>query len=476
MVSGKTGEGVEELLDAVVERIPSPNSKLETLNSKQIQNPNLLISNSTLEIRNSDLEIDGDGVRLVDKDIPLRALIFDSIYDPYRGVVSYVRIFDGALNKGDKFLLMQSASSGEVLETGYFHPKYFPHSPLLSGEIGYIVTGFKNVAEAQVGDTITLKNSPAANPLPGYKIIQPSVFASIYCTDGDDYPELKEAIEKLKLNDASLSYEAERSDALGFGFRCGFLGLLHLDIVRERLEREYNLSLVVSSPTVRYLVELISGEQIEVAKPGDLPDRGKIREIKEPFVSLEIFTPKEYVGNLMDTIQKKRAVYQNIEYLDETRAIIRYEMPLAELIIDLYDQIKSVSKGYASMNYDFFEYRPADLEKIDILINLDKVDALSFITHRSKAQSESRRIVERLKELIPRQNFEVKIQAALGATIVASERLSPFRKDVTSGLYGGDVTRKNKLLDKQKKGKKKMKSIGRVEVPSDVFIKVLRNE
>ena len=435
--SGKTGEGVAEILDAVIDRVKPPHGGASE---------------------------------------PLKALIFDSIFDSYRGVVSYVRIFDGALNKNDKFLLMQSGSSGEVIETGYFHPKYFPRSPLSSGEIGYIVTGFKSVAEAQVGDTITSKNLPAANPLSGYKIIQPSVFASIYCTDGDDYPELKEAIEKLKLNDASLSYEAERSDALGFGFRCGFLGLLHLDIVRERLEREYNLSLVVSSPTVRYLVELNTGQQIEVAKPGDLPDRGMIREIKEPFVSLEIFTPKEYVGNLMDTIQKKRAVYKNIEYLDETRAIIRYEMPLAELIIDLYDQLKSVSKGYASMNYDFYEYRPADLEKIDILINLDKVDALSFITHKSKAQSESRRIVERLKDLIPRQNFEVKIQAALGATIVASERLSPFRKDVTSGLYGGDVTRKNKLLDKQKKGKKKMKSIGRVEVPSDVFIKVLRNE
>lgn len=435
--SGKTGEGVPQILNKIIEKIPAP---------------------------------------LGEEDKPLKALIFDSIYDSYRGVVSYVRVVQGQIKKGDEFFLMETRSEGDAIEVGYFKPKYVAHTPLTAGEIGYIVTGFKSVGEAQVGDTITLKRQPSDSSLPGYRQIQPSVFASIYCTEGDDYPELKEAIEKLKLNDASLVYEPERSDALGFGFRCGFLGLLHMDIVRERLEREYNLSLVISSPTVRYFVYLNNGQEIEVAKPGDLPDKGSIREIREPWVKLEVFTPKEYVGSLMDLIQKKRALFVNLEYLDETRAIIHYEAPLAEVIIDLYDSLKSASRGYASMGYEMIDYRPADLEKIDILINNDKVDALSFIVHKSNTLSEGRRITERLKDLIPRQNFEIRIQASIGASIVASERLSPFRKDVTSGLYGGDVTRKNKLLDKQKKGKKKMKSIGRVEVPSDVFIKVLRNE
>lgn len=435
--SGKTGEGVEGLLDAIVDRVRPPQGR---------------------------------------EDAPLKALIFDSIYDPYRGVVSCIRVVDGSVSKNSKFFLMETKSEGEPIEIGYFKPKYFAHTPLSTGEIGYIVTGFKEVAEARVGDTITDKSHPADSPLPGYKTVLPSVFASIYCTDGDDYPELKEAIEKLKLNDASLSFEPERSDALGFGFRCGFLGLLHMDIVRERLEREYDLSLVISSPTVRYEVTMTNHEETVVEKPGDLPERGRFLEIREPFVTLEVYTPKEYVGAVMDVVQKKRSIFKDIEYLDELRAIVKYEIPLAEIIIDLYDSLKSVSKGYASMNYDLLDYRVSDLEKVDILINLEKVDALSFITHRSKSLSDGRRIVERLKELIPRQNFEVKIQASIGAKIIASERLSPFRKDVTSGLYGGDITRKNKLLDKQKKGKKKMKSIGRVDVPSDVFIKVLRNE
>jgi GTP-binding protein LepA len=435
--SGKTGEGVAEILDSVIEKIPCPQGGTDNR---------------------------------------LKALIFDSVYDPYRGVVAFVRIVDGQVQKNEKFFLMQTKSDGEIIETGYFKPKYFPHTPLLTGEIGYIITGFRSVAEARVGDTITSKSQPAESPLPGYKQIAPSVFASIYCTDGDDYPELKEAIEKLKMNDASLAFEPERSDALGFGFRCGFLGLLHLDIVRERLEREYNLSLVISSPSVRYKVVKLGGEVVEIEKPGDLPEPGTYREVSEPWVSLEIFTPKDYVGSCMEAVQKKRAEYKNIEYLDESRAIIRYDIPLAEVIIDLYDQLKSVSKGYASMSYEPTGYRSSDLEKVDILINLDKVDALSFITHRSKTLTEGRRITERLKELIPRQNFEIKIQAAIGAKVVASEKISPYRKDVIVGLYGGDITRKNKLLDKQKKGKKKMKSIGRVEVPSDVFIKVLRNE
>jgi GTP-binding protein LepA len=441
-VSGKTGDGVKELLDIIVKKIPSPVSTTKSENT--------------------------DGLT--------RALIFDSIYDSYRGVVAYVRVFDGKIEKNSEIVLIQSKSGGDVIETGYFSPKFVPHTPLSAGEIGYIVTGFRDVSEARVGDTVTLKKNPSDSPLPGYKKVAPMVFASIYCVDGGDYPDLKVAIEKLKLNDASLTYETEQSPALGFGFRCGFLGLLHLDIVRERLEREYNLSLVISSPTVKYEILRNDNTRDTVAKPSDMPSKGDYREAKEPWVKLEIFTPKDYIGGLMDAVQKRRAVYLNTEFLDEQRAIIKYEIPLSEVIIDLYDQLKSLSSGYASMNYEILDYKIADLEKVDILIAEEKVDALSFIVHTSKAQSEARRIVEKLKTLIPRQNFEIKIQASIGAKIIASEKLSPFRKDVTSGLYGGDVTRKNKLLDKQKKGKKKMKSIGRVELPTDVFIKVLRNE
>ncbi len=435
--SGKTGEGVKEILDRIIQVIPPPQG---------------------------------------DESQPLKALIFDSIYDPYRGVISYVRVVDGQLNKNDKFFLMETKTKGEALEIGYFAPKLTPLSPLTSGEIGYIVTGFKDVSEAYVGDTITSENKQADSPLPGYKKVLPLVFSSIYCADGADYPELKEAIEKLKLNDASLTYETERSEALGFGFRCGFLGLLHMDIVRERLEREYNLSLVVSSPTVKYKILNHDGTEVEISRPSDFPLAGSYREIREPWLKLEIFAPKEYVGNVMDVVQKKRATFKTIEYLDEFRSILKYDIPLAEVVIDLYDSLKSVSKGYASMNYELSEYQPAELEKVDIMISGDKVDALSFITHKSKTYGEGKRIVERLKELIPRQNFEVKIQASIGAKIIASERISPYRKDVIVGLYGGDITRKNKLLDKQKKGKKRMKQIGQVEIPSDVFIKVLRNE
>lgn len=486
--SGKTGEGVRELLDRIVEKIPSPVTKKQETAERQISNKNQndknpdnldienldLIRNSDLELRNLPNDVSGEST--AKNDDSLRALIFDSIYDPYRGVVAYVRVFDGEIKKGDKIYLIQTKSRGDAIEVGYFSPKFVPHTPLSSGEIGYIVTGFRSVEEARVGDTITLEKNQALSPLPGYKKVLPIVFASIYCTEGGDYPDLKEAIEKLKLNDASLIFEPEQSPALGFGFRCGFLGLLHLDIVKERLEREYNLSLVISSPTVRYEVTKTDKSEIVIEKPSDLPTSGDFFEVREPWVKLEIFTPKEYMGAVMETVQSKRAVYKNTEYLDEFRLILNYEIPLAEVIINLYDDLKSVSRGYASMNYETLEYRYADLDKVEILIAEEKVDALTFVVHKAKAQSEARRIVEKLKTLIPRQNFEIKIQAAVGAKIIASERISPFRKDVTSGLYGGDVTRKNKLLDKQKKGKKKMKSIGRVEVPTDVFIKVLRNE
>lgn len=437
LASGKTGQGVEDILNAVIKRVPAPTG-----------------------------EVDGR----------TKALIFDSVYDPYRGVVAYLRIIDGQIKNNDEITLMQTDSQGRAEDVGIFTPKLKSRSPLSAGEIGYVVTGFKEVSQAAVGDTITLKKGPADSPLAGYKKVKPYVFASIYASEGDKYPDLKDAIEKLKLNDSSLSYEPERSEVLGFGFRCGFLGLLHMDIVQERLEREFDLDIVITSPTVEYKITKINGEQAIVERASDMPDANVYREIFEPWSELEIISPKDYIGNIMDIAQKKRAVYKNTEYFDDGRALLKYEIPLAELIIDFYDQLKTVSSGYASMNYEILDWRLAELSKIDILIAEDKVDALSFIAFAPKAQAEARRIVERLKELIPRQNFEVKIQAAIGGSIIASERISALRKDVTAKLYGGDVTRKNKLLDKQKKGKKKMKQIGRVNMPSDIFIKVLKNE
>lgn len=437
MASGKTGEGVEEILNEIIERVPSPKGDVEK---------------------------------------PLRALIFDSIYDNFRGVVAYVRVFEGSIKNNDEIYLMQTSSSGRVEESGIFQPKFSPHSPLSAGEIGYIITGFRTVSEARVGDTITSNITKADSPLPGYKEIKPYVYASIFCTEGDRYPELKEAIGKLKLNDASLSYEPERSDMLGFGFRCGFLGLLHLDIIRERLEREFDLDLVITTPNVVYKIVEQDGTSISIYKASDLPTTNEYKAIFEPWTSLEIVTPKGFIGRIMEICQFKRAVYKNTEYLDENRLILHYEMPLSELIVDFYDQLKSVSEGYASINYEMIEYKESILSKIDVLVAEDKVDALSFVVYKDKAQKEARRIVKRLKDLIPRQNFEVKIQAAIGQNIIAAERIPALRKDVIAKLYGGDVTRKNKLLDKQKKGKKKMKQIGKVEIPSDVFIKVLKNE
>jgi len=437
LASGKTGEGVENILNAIVDRVPAPIGEVEG---------------------------------------KLKALIFDSVYDPYRGVVAYCRIVDGSIKNNDELFLIQTKSQGRAEDVGIFSPKLKSRSPLSAGEIGYIVTGFREVSEASVGDTITLKKEPATSPLSGYKKVKPFVFASIYVSEGDKYPELKDAIGKLKLNDASLSYEPERSEVLGFGYRCGFLGLLHMDIVRERLEREFNLDLVITSPTVEYRIVKNDGEEIIVERASDMPEANTYKSISEPWATLEIITPKSYIGNIMDIAQKKRAIYKNTEYFDDGRALLKYEIPLAELIVDFYDQLKTVSSGYASMNYEIIDWREANLAKIDILIAEDKVDALSFIAFSPNSQFEARRIVGRLKELIPRQNFEVKIQATIGGSIIASERISAMRKDVTAKLYGGDVTRKNKLLDKQKKGKKKMKQIGRVNMPSDIFIKVLKNE
>jgi len=435
--SGKTGEGVGNILDAIIKQVPAPSGESQGCP---------------------------------------RALIFDSIYDPFRGVVSYIRMVDGQLKDHDEIFLMQTKSIGKIEEVGTFSPKLTPRSPLSAGEIGYLVTGFREVSEARVGDTITEKLKPADTPLPGYKKIKPFVYASIFCTEGDRYPELKEAIEKLKLNDASLFYEPEQSDMLGHGFRCGFLGLLHLDIVRERLEREFDLDLVITSPTVIYQLIDNKDQQFEIQKAADLPPRHHYKEILEPWSRLEIVTPKEFIGGIMELSQGKRADYKNTEYFDDDRVVLHYEMPLSELIVDFYDQLKSISKGYASLNYELLDFRPAVLSKIDVLIAENRVDALTFIIAESKAQREARRIVEKLKELIPKQNFEIKIQATIGANIIASERISALRKDVTAKLYGGDVTRKNKLLDKQKKGKKRMKQVGRVNLPSDIFIKVLKND
>ncbi len=437
LASGKTGEGVENILNRVVEQIPAPCGK---------------------------------------EDAPLRALIFDSKYDPYRGVVAYIRVVDGKIEKNDEIFLVETKASGRAEEIGVFKPKFFSRTPLSAGEIGYVVTGFKTVSEAAVGDTITLKKTSPSTPLPGYKKVKPFVFASVYSAESDKYPELKEAVEKLKMNDASLNFEAENSEALGHGFRCGFLGLLHMDIVRERLEREFDLDIVITSPTVSYKVILNHNQEKIIEKASEMPQSGGYKQLFEPWADLEIITPSEYIGNIMELARSKRAIYQNTEYLDSDRVLLKYQIPLAELIIDFYDQLKGISSGYASLNYEYADYRQAKLQKIDILIAEEKVDALSFVIHESKAHQEARRIVDRLKELIPRQNFEIKIQAAIGASIIASSRISPLRKDVTAKLYGGDVTRKNKLLDKQKKGKKKMKTLGRVNIPSDVFVKVLKNE
>lgn len=434
--SGKTGEGIENILDAIIGRISPPK---------------------------------GDDKK------KLKALIFDSAYDNYRGVVAYIRVIDGKISKNNNFLLMQKKSSGKVEEVGIFSPSYISKNELSAGEIGYLVTGFKNVEEAAVGDTITNLNVPAEAPLSGYRQVKPFVYASIFSSSGENYSDLKIALLKLKLNDASLSFEPENSAMLGHGFRVGFLGLLHMDIVIERLEREFELSLVVTSPSVLYRIIRPDNTSYFLEKIDDFPENRNYQEIQEPWVKLEIVSPSEYIGEIMDLCQKKRAEYQNTEYLDDLRIILHFTMPLSELIIDFYDLLKSSTKGFASLNYEMLDYRFTELTRVDIVLNQEKVDSFSFLIFKSKASREARRLVERLKELIPRQNFEVKIQALVGGSIIASERISPFRKDVTAKLYGGDVTRKNKLLQKQKKGKKKMKQIGKVSVPSDVFIKVLRS-
>jgi GTP-binding protein LepA len=454
--SGKTGAGVIEVLDAVI--------KLGQAPSEPGQGKNM------------------DGSEKAPDS--LRALIFDSKYDIYRGVVAYIRIFNGSLKKGDKIRLLATRAESEVLDCGIFKPDYFSTGHLQVGEIGYVVTGFKQVADCRVGDTVTIVKSSETmaqiEPLAGYKEVKPMVFASIFPREGNDFKELREAMDKLKLNDAALSYEPERSDALGFGFRCGFLGLLHLEVFQERLSREYNLDLIVTMPSVAYKVFKSNGEELIIRSPQRLPDPTQIGHIEEPWVKLDIITPKTYLGNVIKLSQDKKGIYKNTEYIsaegDDSRVLLHYEIPLAAILTDFYDKIKSVSAGYASINYEFKDYRPADVVKMDILVAEEPIEALSTIVYREEANRQGREIVDILKDSLARQMFAIKIQAAISGKVIASEKLSAMRKDVTAKLYGGDVTRKRKLLEKQKQGKKKMMAAGKgsVDIPPDAFVKILK--
>jgi len=452
--SGKTGEGIKEVLKAVIERVPAPDMQHEEM---------------------AKLRQAGKSVDYGEK--PLRALIFDSTYDEYRGVVAYIRVFDGSIKKGDKIILLATHAKSEALDVGIFKPEYKSTGELTTGEIGYIVTGFKDVSECRVGDTVAwLKSENEAKPLKGYNEVKPMVFAGVFPHEGNEFEELREAISKLKLNDAALIYEPEHSEALGFGFRCGFLGLLHLEIFQERLSREYNLDLTVTIPSVAYKVYKKNGDNEIIRSPQKLPDPSEIDRIEEPWVSLDIIAPKEYIGAILNLVQDKRGVYKNTEYIDESRVILHYEIPMAAILTDFYDKIKSASSGYASINYEFAAYKPADVVKMDILVAEEAVEALSMIVYRDDAFKRGKDVVNTLKETLPKQMFAVKLQAAVGGKIIAAERISAMRKDVTAKLYGGDVSRKRKLLEKQKKGKKKMEAHGkgRVEIPSDTFVKLLK--
>lgn len=449
-VSAKEGTNVSALLDAVIQKIPSP---------KQGGLRKVLENNHELNDEESKM------------------LIFDSVYDLYKGVLAFVRVVTGEVKKGDIVYSMSKKEKFEVLEVGYFKPKYTPCEVLKTGEVGYIVTGLKSVSQAKVGDTIYKgKHLDLAKPLPGYKKVMPMVFAGIFCVNSEEFPLLRDALEKLQLNDAALTYEPEQSAALGFGFRCGFLGLLHMEIVQERLEREYDLDLIITAPSVSYQVIKIGtqGEIETIANPSELPPREHIQEIREPFVNTEIITPKDYTGAIMDLVQKKRGIYKLMEYIDETRVLLKYEIPLASIVLDFYDRLKSISSGYASMNYEFTEYREEDLVKLDFLIAGDLVEALSLIVHRSEAYGTGSEVVKKLKEVIPKAQFPIAIQAAIGAKVLARETISAYRKDVTAKLYGGDVTRKNKLLKKQKEGKKRMKQMGKVNLPQEAFLAILK--
>ncbi len=434
-ISAKLGIGVEEVLEAVVQRVPPPRG---------------------------------------DPEAPLQALIFDSHYDPYKGVIAYVRVVNGTVSMGRKIMVMSTGVTSEPVEIGVFTPDFTPTGRLEAGEVGYVATGLKSVRECRVGDTLTTTDRPAPEPLPGFRPPKPMVFASFYPSEGEDYELLREALEKLQLNDAALVFQPETSQALGFGFRCGFLGMFHMEIVQERLEREYGLDIVATAPSVEYEVVLRDGSVRTITRPSDLPDASWIEEIREPWMKVTLITPADYIGPVMDLITSRRGVYQNMTYLDPRRVMIEAEVPLAELLIDFYDALKSRTRGYASMDYTFIGYRAGDLVRLDLLVHGQPVDALALIVHRDQAYAKGRALVEKLREVIPRQLFDVAIQAAVGGRVIARATIKAMRKDVLAKCYGGDVTRKRKLLEKQKEGKKRLKMIGRVEVPQEAFLAVLR--
>ena len=436
LISAKTGVNIEEVLEQIVQKIPAP-------------------------------EGDADG--------PLKALIFDSLYDSYRGVIVFCRVMDGLLRRGTRVRMMAAGAEYDVVEVGYMGAgTLIPAESLSVGEVGYFTASIKDVSNTRVGDTVTEASRPAKEALPGYKRVQPMVYCGLYPADGAKYPDLRDALEKLKLNDASLFYEPETSAALGFGFRCGFLGLLHMEIIEERLEREFNLDLVTTAPGVIYKIHKTNGEELMLSNPSNLPDAAEIDYMEEPIVDAEIMIPTEYIGSIMDLCQDRRGVYQSIQYIEDTRAILKYHLPLNEIIYDFFDALKSRSRGYASFDYELLDYEKSDLVRLDMLINREMVDALSFIVHTSKAYERGRRMAEKLKEEIPRHLFEIPIQAAIGGKVIARETVKAMRKDVLAKCYGGDITRKKKLLEKQKEGKKRMRQIGNVEIPQSAFMAVLK--
>ena len=437
MVSAKTGQGVDDLFEAIVSQIPAPKGS------------------------------DGD---------PLKALIFDSHYDSYRGVIVHCRLFDGCLRTGDEIRFMHSDAVYKVEDCGIFQLQLVSKGELHAGDVGYFIAGIKTISDIRVGDTVTSVKNPAPEPLAGFKEVKPVVFSSIYPVDSNDYEELQEAIERLKLNDASLVYEKDNSAALGFGFRCGFLGMLHLEVVQERIEREFDLSIVFTSPSVRYIVHMRNGERLEIDNPLEYPEVMRIESVEEPYIRANIITPTAYVGPIISLCLEKRGVQTNMNYLDEKRVELIYEMPLAEVLFDFYDRLKSISRGYASFDYEVIGYKATDLVRMDILVNGDSVDALSQLVFKDNAYTRGRQVCQRLKDEIPRQQFKIAIQAAIGGNIIARETISAYRKDVTAKCYGGDISRKRKLLEKQKEGKKRMKMVGNVEIPQSAFLAVLKTE
>ena len=435
-ISAKTGQNIHAVLEAVVKQVPPPHG---------------------------------------DEDAPFQALIFDSYYDSYKGVVVYIRVMDGQLKLGDTIRMMSTGAEYDVVELGFMGAKAsFPRQCLMAGEVGYVAASIKDISETRVGDTVTTADRPARHPLPGFKKVNPMVFSGIYPADGAKYPDLRDALEKLQLNDASLTFEPETSIALGFGFRCGFLGLLHMEIIQERLEREFNLDLITTAPSVVYRITLTNGEVRMIDNPTNYPDPAQIQTAEEPFVKANILTPNEFVGNIMELCQDRRGVFKDMQYLDTTRVEMHYDLPLNEIVYDFFDSLKSRTRGYASFDYEMKDFEPSKLVKLDILLNGDVVDALSFIVHSDKAYARGRRIAEKLKDNIPRQLFEIPIQAAVGGKVIARETVKALRKDVLAKCYGGDITRKKKLLEKQKEGKRKMRQLGSVEVPSEAFMAVLK--